>query len=129
MRNLRWLMGLSAVALALAGCSNSTNPSAAEKAVQQIGGVSNQRDAIFLVELAHYAPEVSYRHAVRFEGLGHSICQNLTGGATIDQEVTMLGNDGVAADVGEGVLQGAVQGYCTQFKRALATWVSSKPSS
>jgi hypothetical protein len=45
----------------------------------------------------------------------------------IEQEVDTLGKGGVAPDVGDGVLKGAVDGYCPQFQQALTTWVNSEP--
>lgn len=130
MRSLRWLTGLLTLTFALAGCSNNSsnlNP-AALKIAQQAGSVSNKHNAIFLAEVDHYAPEVTYRHAVGFEGLGHSICLSLISGATIGQEVTTLGKEDVAADVGEGILHGAVEGYCPRFQRSLSAWVNSQSS-
>lgn len=53
--------------------------------------------------------------ALKFEGLGHAICQGLSGGHTVQQEVTAFYDANLAPDVGRGILTGAVSAYCPQF--------------
>jgi len=82
-------------------------------------------DYTFVQDLRQYAPQVSQADAVRFEGLAHGICSDLSAGNTVQQEVTAMYKGKLAVDVAEGVLTGAVDAYCLQFQPALLKWVNS----
>jgi hypothetical protein len=97
-----------------------------ESACKSLGlGVRFKPDEQFRFTLTYAARQVSYANAVQLESTGHSICSDLRGGSTIQQEATKLVNADVATDVETGVLFGAVLAYCPQFQGALQTWAGS----